>query len=350
MRAITWLGTFSFIFGSVLMYFLMYASLNEARFSKGSSTSKIANGVPEFSSNTSSNCLVSSRWDKNTSLAYRCSELNSCAADTTSLEVSIVYFARLPLSPSGREIVLHQMEDLRRSGLLSRPRTWLHIALSAEPEEALWFHQTFGFLLTRLRSKISVHVSSKNNYEYEGVHLVWQLACQYPNRLFLYFHNKGLTRSQGSKRTSEELMLFFEIISPWEAILRLFVCTPAQTIGTVASDSGAQWFNFWWARGSYISNLVEPQVDVERHWYEHWLGGVSESGSWCSNASAPRKLPNQGLSFYSYGKMMAFKGTEYSLHSCAFKSYNMNDATSFVNRAYVHFESYMCIRWQQEPT
>lgn len=49
-------------------------------------------------------------------------------------------------------------------------------------------------------------------------------------------------------------------------------------VGLLASEAGFYWFNFWWARGSYLAAVPKPLrhtragAEVERHYYMGWVG------------------------------------------------------------------------------
>ena len=45
------------------------------------------------------------------------------------------------------------------------------------------------------------------------------------------------------------------------------------------APAGWIWFNFWWARASYLKKLVEPVRSTRRHYYEDWLGRLTPDPS-----------------------------------------------------------------------
>jgi len=161
--------------------------------------------------------------------------------------------------------------------------------------------QSIGF------PKLHVHESASNRFEYAGIHLVWRLACLRNNGVFLYFHSKGIgLRSDGNTRWWQEEALMGSVVAPWRKVLHIFETNPnVNTIGLLSADGsctnpgdtccrkprgGYQWFNFWWARGVYLSRLVEPMITTHRHYYEEWLGMVKQGGGDCPRQSLPSNL------------------------------------------------------------
>ena len=37
------------------------------------------------------------------------------------------------------------------------------------------------------------------------------------------------------------------------------------------------WFNFWWARGTYLNTCEDPIITCDRYYYESWLGSGNNS-------------------------------------------------------------------------
>lgn len=59
----------------------------------------------------------------------------------------------------------------------------------------------------------------------------------------------------------------------WEYIIDQFKAkNELTTAGLAASCTGFQYYNFFWARGAYIRQLVTPVLTRNRYYYERWLG------------------------------------------------------------------------------
>lgn len=80
------------------------------------------------------------------------------------------------------------------------------------------------------------------------MHKLWALACQKPESLYLYLHNKGLTRRKvpGAHRTRSELALFREVVAPWREVVSLFshYGSVVQHMGLGPHKGGWEWWIF----------------------------------------------------------------------------------------------------------
>merc|ERR1712129_369938 len=89
-------------------------------------------------------------------------------------------------------------------------------------------------------------------------------ACRNPDRLYLYFHSKGSTweKHPHTARVLDEMTLFREVVAPWRSVIRIFHAhgKAIQHLGLTPSTWGWQWFNFFWARGRFITGREEPKT------------------------------------------------------------------------------------------
>lgn len=70
-----------------------------------------------------------------------------------------------------------------------------------------------------------------------------------------------------------ESWLFNGTIVPWREVIASFQANATiERAGMYPSKLGWVWFNFWWARVSYLKQTVEPVRTARRHYYEDWLG------------------------------------------------------------------------------
>ena len=118
--------------------------------------------------------------------------------------------------------------------------------------------------------KLKIIFLYKNKHEYRPLLKLWDLS-KINNKntdLFLYFHSKEITRNKECN-ISDNLYL---LIKDFEKIKDIYNTFPTiDKIGFKSSNIGFCWFNFWWARGSYISKIEKPLLTERRHYYEDWL-------------------------------------------------------------------------------
>jgi len=191
-----------------------------------------------------------------------------------------------------------------------------------------------------------------------SVATLWTLACRNPDRLFLYFHSKGssYTAAQkypGTHRTLQEMSLFREVVAPWHSVATLFHAhgKAIQQLGLSAASAGWQWFNFFWARGRFITGREEPKTPrdalqtphPDRHYYESWLGQAETEmhcSECCRHAAKPR--PHESTNNQSY-----------SLWSCSWESGTPLRALRDVANAQVALQAEMrgsaqCFQWYHQ--
>lgn len=182
---------------------------------------------------------------------------------TSSQDICVVYYAYL--NPAGWEkVVAEQLQSLSNSGLPNASQPY--IVLCGSPSDT----EKASALASQLIPNAILFKFTDNNYEYSALDLVWKLAQATPERLFLYFHSKGVVRGNG-QRSLEEKKLFSEVVMPWQKIRDLFVDKHINKVGYAASPSGFCWYNFWWARGSYLAYCQQPHLSSNRHDYESWV-------------------------------------------------------------------------------
>jgi hypothetical protein len=113
----------------------------------------------------------------------------------------------------------------------------------------------------------------ENEFEYRGIHKVWELGQIHnkPNDIILYFHSKGLTHHNCYQQNKyDEYNIILYDINKIKEIFSIF--PKIDKIGYSSGGNGWIWYNFWYARGSYIFSVEEPIKTTRRHYYEDWLG------------------------------------------------------------------------------
>lgn len=219
------------------------------------------------------------------------------------------------------DMVHAQVASLYEVGLLSNPRVEVHIVLSYANRKFAYnsggvvgsnASSVFAAVMQRIRryaTAATIVYSPQNKHEFDGLHHLWTLARKSPARYYAYFHNKGLKYKPfpNTRRDSLEMGLFRENIAPWRSVLRIFehVGAEVQTLSLTPAPGNWVWFNFFWARGTYLASLVEPVVVEDRYYYEYWL-------ALHVNDTAPRG-PDPGVG----GQLHAPPCTGgYSLYAC----------------------------------
>jgi hypothetical protein len=224
------------------------------------------------------------------------------AASCPNSSITVVYNALVWPNNDWKLIVKGQLLDLRNSGLSLCSA--LHVVLSApavhpgvdHSQMEKWLAEgrdlIYGIIPARgpgSRTGAIVSLVHENAFEYHGVHLLWMLAKQVPkpeatSHLFLYFHSKGMVNNQGvvnsgrlTSRNKAEVFLFNRTVYPWLHVVDVFQANATiSRAGLYPSPDGWMWFNFWWARASYIVGLVEPLRTRNRYYYERYLGRLHE--------------------------------------------------------------------------
>lgn len=181
-------------------------------------------------------------------------------------KITIVYYAYINNDSDWVKLISDQLIDLYRTGLLAIAEFYAHVT-----GDKLLCQYAIKFIKTIIPDA-EVYISFENKYEYPGIHLVWQLAHTKPDNIFLYFHSKGMSYN-ATERRHDEKQIFQEVVKSWRRVLNIFSAYwDVNKVGLAIGDYGFAWFNFWWARGSYLVNCDEPLLTDNRWFYETWLG------------------------------------------------------------------------------
>lgn len=152
---------------------------------------------------------------------------------------------------------------------------------------------------------ITIEINYENAYEYPGILKVWNLAKIHPKStdLILYFHSKGISHYKSYREKKNKHIE--AILQDLDYIYEIFSVFPSITKVCVNSAGyGWGWFNYWFSRGSYLSNLEKPIKTTRRHYYEDWLGRfVSGDTISSNNTSEGYCYPNSLINCYQINKM-----------------------------------------------
>lgn len=229
------------------------------------------------------------------SIGFSVSPLAAAVPTSDSgMRFTVVYAIFLNPTHAWASLMTQQLLDLKTLGIAARAD--VHIAISAPAADG--FDDACERLLDEgvavAHSVLpSAHIvrSAGNRYEYPGIRLWYELARKDPpgvvdvddaaqHHVLLYFHSKGMVNgeSAGQTRSDWNVRLTNSVIYPWQAVLAKFASTPElMKAGYAAAPLGWIWFNFAYARASYLRTLVRPILTTRRWYYEDWLGRVNKT-------------------------------------------------------------------------
>jgi len=226
------------------------------------------------------------------------------AGIVSSPNLFIFYFVFIP---TGVEhwvwLVTAQLKDLKATGLLdvaSLTVIGATNAISPTADEDI-------MSLTRIVKEIAgtnatVTPRYENRYEYWGLYPMWEKAMsqnpqQRKDSVFLYMHSKGMVnhgKMTQEARAKTDGPLFKHVIEPWRDVLFRFKTVPQlDKAGFVVTSGGYVYYNYIWARSSYVARLEAPverptdkeagggpaasqMKDVSRYYYEHWIAHTTD--------------------------------------------------------------------------
>jgi hypothetical protein len=187
-------------------------------------------------------------------------------------EINIVYFIWINENIDWVSIIRGQINEIINSDILLEAK--LNIVLTGNNSYIIKEAYDLIFALLKniddLLMDINTHL--ENNYEYEGIKKLYDLANLYPNKYYLYLHTKGMFNSDEIGRSMDEIILTKTILKEWkENIYNLKKNKNIVRIGMFPSDDGWVWFNFFWTTGQYLKSCEEPKITTDRYYYESWL-------------------------------------------------------------------------------
>jgi hypothetical protein len=222
--------------------------------------------------------------------------------DLRQMPVRMVYFVNCYINPRYLYMVSSQLKELQQTGLLAHTRATFHLVSSGAEGDRVRLKNELRHIFGESPAVQHEH-TTENQFEYPGIHKVWQLGQQDQLGYLLYFHARGISHLKLGRfrrnRQPQEKRLFRRVIGEWRQNLTwLQHLASAEKLGINCGGNGWVWFNFWWVRASYVRQLEEPVITERRHYYEDWLGRYqppgTASGEYASNlnqclsiASAP---------------------------------------------------------------
>jgi hypothetical protein len=187
-------------------------------------------------------------------------------------EINIVYFIWINENIDWKSIICGQLNDIIESDILSNAH--LHIVLTAN--SSILTKDAYDLIFNSLRNMddllLDITTFLKNEYEYQGIKKLYDLANMYPNKYYLYLHSKGMFNRNGISRSKDEVILTKSILKDWKDNISIFKKNKnIVRMGMFPADGGWVWFNFFWATGRYLRTCEEPKLTSDRYYYESWL-------------------------------------------------------------------------------
>lgn len=188
--------------------------------------------------------------------------------------IHIVYYIWINEERNWQIIIKGQLQDIIESNILEDAH--LNIVLCTDKIDLIT--DATYFILSTINYTnhltFNLYTTQFNNYEYEGINKLYELANQEPNKLYIYMHSKGMFNKiyNPNIRLDEEIILTKTLLYDWKKIKNLFLENKfLMKAGLVPAIGGWIWFNFFWSRGEYIRTCEKPKITDTRYYYESWL-------------------------------------------------------------------------------
>ena len=201
-------------------------------------------------------------------------DINDHNDDINDKPIYILYYAFLYNGQKWKNIIAGQIRDIYYSGILKMSK--LHAVLLGTPCE---IQEAKLLIQTIINDTIDITEVYENTYEFPAFIKIRELALINPNKIFIYLHSKGMiNHNPGQHRTMIEMLLTRSTLLNWDNTLFIFKHFPEiQKAGSFPAQEGWIWYNFWWARGSYLisCNPIEIPINMvenDRFICESWLG------------------------------------------------------------------------------
>jgi hypothetical protein len=186
------------------------------------------------------------------------------------VDVHIVYFAYLNPNVKYLEIIRDQLLDMVYSDLITISH--LHVTLSGDQ---LLVNDTKKMILNLLHKyidRVFFYENYSNQFEYQGILTLYKLGHQYPDKILLYLHTKGMSYPKQVSRHQLNIILTRHTIWHWNQILSIFKNHPnIKKICLFPGYSGYLFFNFYWIRGRYTTSCATPLPSSDRYFFEKWI-------------------------------------------------------------------------------
>lgn len=186
--------------------------------------------------------------------------------------IKIVYFCYL-IPNKWESIVSEQLDALYSlKNLYEQSEIYVSVIDDTESQCEL---EKLRIMLEKYQKIQLMNIFSENVYEYPGIKTVYELSSNNDEEYILYFHAKGLTSNQHEIRKK----MFEYTIQNYEIILEeMGKNHEIDTASIIPSIHGFGYYNFFWARSSFINKyctrpeISESYIKHGRFTWEMWLG------------------------------------------------------------------------------
>jgi len=189
------------------------------------------------------------------------------------MKIKIVYFSYL-LENKWEDIVIEQLDKLYSLTKLYEIAD-IYISVIDVSKDAIELKKLQNIIKNKYSKIEFINVYYTNEYEYPGIKSVYELSTNNDHEYILYFHSKGMTSNHHSIRTT----LFDYTIANYEEAIHEFQNNKETDIVCIfPSGYGFAYYNFFWARSSYIYNYCSKPENTkeylfyDRYTWELWLG------------------------------------------------------------------------------
>ena len=245
------------------------------------------------------------------------------------MKIKIVYFAYL-LQDKWEEIVLEQLEQLYSLNELYALSD-IYMSVIDVSENASELEKLKYILLNRYPKIQLINIFYTNEYEYPGIKTVYELSTNNDDEYILYFHSKGVMSNSHDIRKA---LFEYTIANYRDAIAEFQQNKETDIVCLIPSGYGFAYFNFFWARSSYINKYcskpenTQEYLRYERYSWELWLGN-HYSNKKCINIYSPFIKRDFAYDFSIAGLLM-----EHIIHykSSFLDIYNTSQFTNYLDK------------------
>jgi hypothetical protein len=187
------------------------------------------------------------------------------------MDFAIVYYIYINENRNWKKIVEGQMNDLLFVDL--KPKS-MYVCICCKQ---IYIDEVSKLIPKSFNPVISW--CQENNYEYPGIHKVWEIRKKYT--VIFYMHSKGMVYNEFNSRSDSEKITLRGTIYNYLETLKLFENKEIDKVGLWPSFYGEIFVNFFWIRTSAIPN-EEPIKTKYRFYYESYIQNqnVGYSKSW----------------------------------------------------------------------
>ena len=181
------------------------------------------------------------------------------------MKVKIVYFAYL-IPNKWESIVKEQLDSLKKIQLYEESMN-IYMSIISDDTEL----SKLKSLLENNYNKVQIYNVYKDNYyEYPGIQAIYNIAEDDDDTLLLYFHSKGMTSNQHETR---QYLFKYTVENYNQYVYEFNKNKNLDVAGMIPHINGFVYFNFFWARSSYIRNYCsKPEISEDRYIWEIWIG------------------------------------------------------------------------------